>query len=157
MILHSSFNTDLFNMKYFLSFLSALLLMVTGLFAQSQSDLDALKTMLNNEKYQLFMENDPEKAAEYAYMNRHGYHVSRSGEKDFVEYRDVFDLEAVYPNEPPMTLGLFVSNEWNMYAYGIQPDKAAYKYFRIGETGKVLTILPEALAKKKMNQENKQK
>lgn len=157
MRLQCSFTTDLFNMKYLFSFLSALLLMATSLFGQSQSDLEALKIMIGNEKYTSFMESDPEKAVEYAYMNRHGYHVSHSGEKDFVEYPDVFDLEAVYPNEPPMTLRIFENNEWNMYAYGIQPDKAAYKYFRIGETGKVLTILPEALAKKKLNQENKQK
>lgn len=144
------------NMKNLFAFASASLLMTTGLSAQSQADYDALKTMLGSEKYNTFKEQKPEKAAEYAYMNRHGYHVSDAGDKDFSSYPDVFELEAVYPNEPPLTLSLLENNDWNMHAYGVQPDKAAYKYFRIGETGKVLTILPESLAKKKMNKENKQ-
>jgi len=141
-----------------IKYLSAILIIVSAtvsnLFAQSQSDYDALKVMLGIEKYEGFVSQKPELAAEYAYINRHGYHVSNAGEKDFSNYPDVYDLEPVYPAEQTTSLSLLENNEWNMYGYGVKPDKNSYNYFRIGTSGKVLTILPIDLAKKNMNTEN---
>jgi hypothetical protein len=144
-------------MKYLFSFLSVFLLTAIALLAQSQSDLDALKVMLGEEKYQLFTEKKPEMAAEYAYMNRHGYHVANMGDKDFSSYPAVMELEGIYPNEPAMDLSQFEQNNWNMFGFGVEPDESTYKYFRIGDTGMVLTVLPKRLARKKMNKEQKQK
>jgi hypothetical protein len=118
--------------------------------AQSQADYDALLEMVGQEKFGALQSERPEALAELAYMNRHGYYVGNAGEKDISMYPDALNLQPEYDNVPPPTEELLDSGNWNLYGYKIYPDQKDFQYYRIGESNKLLVVLPVEMAKKRM-------
>lgn len=122
----------------------------SGVQAQSQSDYDALLEMVGQEKFSSLQAERPEVLAELAYMNRHGYHVGSAGEKDISAYPDALALEPAYEGVPEPTEELLTSGLWNLYGYKIYPHKKEFQFYRVGETNKLLVVLPIETARERM-------
>lgn len=123
----------------------AILFAANALLAQSSDDLAALKQAVGAEKYSYLEEKNPDLLAEVAYINRHGYHLSEMGGKDFSDYPDIQDLTPVYPDAVAPTELSIANGEWNLIAYPIEIKEREYQYFRVGGSDKVLVILPKKL------------
>lgn len=123
---------------------------VTG---QTKADYDAMRALLGEEKYALLQERDPEKAALTVYMNRHGYYLSDTGDKDVSGYPDISELAPLYPDASPPSIDHLEAGTWDLWGYNVFPDENKIMRYRIGDTGKMLTILSKNLAGKKMQKQ----
>lgn len=122
---------------------------------QSQADYDAVRALVGDEKYAAFQDADPDKVALFVYMNRHGYSLSEAGEKDLSGFPDISEIDVLYPGGSPPTEENLAAGTWDMHGCHIVPDKTRLLRYRVGDTGKVLTILSEDLARTKMTKENR--
>lgn len=129
---------------------TAMLLALGSVQAQSQADHQALLEMVGQEKYNHLQADRPEVLDELAYMNRHGYYVGNAGEKDISEYPDALALEPAYEGVPEPTEELLSSGSWNLYGYKIYPDQKDFQFYRIGNSTKLLVVLPVEMARKRM-------
>jgi hypothetical protein len=151
MYLKSTFKAGKMIFQIILISLLVLALQAVDVFGQSGEEYDAILQMVGAEKYNQLNNSRPEALAELAYMNRNGYQVSDAGEKDFADLVDALDFEPLYQAMPAVTLEALENGTWNMYGYLINPDAKQYLHYRIGESNKILVILPVDLVRKKMN------
>lgn len=121
-----------------------------SLVAQTEADYAALETFLPAEKLNNRTEH-PELYAKIAYLNRHGYFSGSIGEKDASAHPETADVEALYPNLPPITLSLIESKELNLMGYDFTPQADKYLYFRITGSDKILVIPPTNQTLKKLH------
>ncbi len=135
-----------------LTTLFAALLIYSSAQAQSATDIEALSSFLPAEKLASFQEND-ERLAEYAFINRHGYHLSNTGGKDFSSYPDLSSIVALYPNLPPITVELIENGELNLMGYNFIIKRDEYVYYRIAGNNQLLTIPPMNLSLQNFNSE----
>lgn len=147
-----------------LTFKMMLPLLLTGIFftgvsekatGQTQDDYDAFRALVGDEKYAALKDADPDDVALFVYMNRHGYEVSDAGEKDLSGYPDISEIEMLYPAAAAPTEENLTAGTWDMYGCHIVPDKTRLLRYRVGDTGMVLTILSEDLARKKITKEKR--
>lgn len=118
--------------------------------AQSQSadDFSAVAEFLSPEKLASIQENETG-YAEFAYLNRHGYHASSFGSKDVSSFPEISEVSALYPNVPPITLTLIENGNLDLMAYNFQIKRDFYVYYRIPGSDKVLVIPPTDLTLRK--------
>ncbi len=116
--------------------------------AQSADDYAVLSTFLPAEKLDSIQETEIG-YAQYAYLNRHGYHLSSFGEKDVPAYPMISEVSALYPGLPTITIELIENGELNLMGYNFVIKQDFYSYYKISGSDKVLVILPISLTEKK--------
>jgi hypothetical protein len=118
---------------------------------QSDSDLSALMSFLPQGKLTYLQSNNPELVSEMAYINRHGYYISdMEGQKDVSDLPDALLVPAMYENALPLSEQLITSGNFNLLAYQFPLRHEDHSYYRIGQSDKVLVILPRKLAQENL-------
>lgn len=130
------------------------LLSIGTVFSQSQEDFDALLETAGEEKYNTLLEKDPERLAKSAFENRNGYYISEApGEKSIEITGNALEVENIYPNQPPLTESVILNGELNLIAYDFERTDSHYKYYSVGNSDKILVVLPKRLVEMKFNGE----
>ncbi len=128
----------------------AILLYASGhVQAQNASDLDALLNVIGNEAYDSLASGDPAQLAEVAFYNRHGYHLGKTGGKDFSAYPDASSITPMYPHIPAVSHSAVSDGTLNLKGYDITLKENEYQYFRLSGTDDILVVLPGRLLSQK--------
>ncbi len=119
--------------------------------AQSSDDIEALSAFLPDGKLSYLQNNNPSLIAEMAYINKHGYYVSdMEGKKDASELPDALLVPSMYENAIPLSEQLITSGNLNLLAYQFSLRHEEHTYYRIGQSGKMLVVLPRKLAQENL-------
>ncbi len=133
-------------MKSLKSALFAFAIIVSGaLYSQSAEDYAALTEFLPAEKLSSLQSDQGDGYANMAYLNRHGYYLGETEGKDFSMYPLVASIPGLYSDQPLITLDMISNGQLNLAAYDFKLKRDKYMYYRIGESDKVLVILPTNL------------
>lgn len=122
-------------------------------FGQSAQDYAALEEFLPAEKITQLQDAGEDRYAEFAFLNRHGYHLSPTGSKDITQYPDVSELSPRYGEQPPVTIAMVSSGQLNLMAYNFELHRDKYSYYRIPGSSKLLVIPPTELTIERQNQD----
>lgn len=140
-------------MKSLKSALFAFAIIVSGtVYSQSSEDYAALSEFLPAGKLSGLQENQAG-YAKIAILNRHAYYLGDPGPKDVSMYPDVSEISPLYPNMPTITKDLIESGHLNLMGYNFKLKQNEYLYFRIGNSDKILVILPIDLCIRNFNSE----
>ena len=124
-------------------------------FAQSSDDVSALSTFLPEGKLSYLQTNNPTLIAEMAYINKHGYYLSdMEGLKDIGNLPDALLVPQMYNSAPALTEQLLLSDNFNLLAYQFHFPQEEYVYYRVGNSDKVLVILPRKQAQLNFTNDN---
>ncbi len=138
--------------------LAALLMLSQGIcivaIGQGDADLAALTSFLPQGKLSYLQNNNPELISEMAYINKHGYYISdMEGQKDISNLSDALLVPAMYEVASPLSEHIIVSGNLNLLAYQFDFRHEGHTYYRIGQSDKVLVIIPRKLAQENMRKE----
>ncbi len=136
--------STLFTFFIFLSGLSSSL-------AQDASDYVALSSFMSQADLSSIEQENPLRYQQLAYLNRHAYHLSESGEKSVDGYPSLSDVIKLYPSEPDLNLSLIESGNMNMMAYKIIFYMDKYSHYRIDGSTQLLVIPPVNILLQKAN------
>lgn len=127
-----------------------LLMSTPGLLsAQNSSDLDALLNVIGSQAYDSLAASDSEQLEYLAFYNRHGYHLGKTGGKDFSAYPEASAITPLYSHVPAVTYAAASAGTLDLRGYNITLKENEYQYFRLSGTDDILVILPGRLLSQK--------
>jgi len=95
-----------------------------------------------------------EKLAILEFQNENGYVVQDlSGIKDVSGYPDALEVAPINEDTPLLTEA-FIDDGFELFAYNFSSSGKTNKYYRVGDTGKLLIIYSIKVVKKKFAQNN---
>lgn len=90
------------------------------------------------------------------YQNLHGYAVQDlSGIKDVSEYPDALEILPAVEGAPSLT-GNIITEGFELFAYSFPVSRNQNQYYRIGNSGKLLTIYSTESVKKLYSEQNEE-
>lgn len=125
---------------------------LTGM-AQTDADYAALADIIPAEQLASLVADHPTRYQRLALMNRHAYHISDMGTKETTNFPSAFDVVKNFDNMPDVTLALIENQELNLLGYNFDFSPTEYKYYKLDDNGKVLSIVPLNILYKNANLE----
>ncbi len=94
-----------------------------------------------------------EKLAILEFQNRHGYAVQDlSGVKDISEYPNALEVQPIIGNTEALDTSI-ENNSFDLFAYSFPVEHNTQKYYRIGDSGRLLVIYSTATVKSLFNEQ----
>jgi hypothetical protein len=134
-------------MKYHKSYILVLAVVFSGMAAAQTSGSEEL-WFVPQEKLTYLSEHQPEQLATLRYMNRHGYHLAKAEAATLPgAYPDILAVAPLYDGIPPVSEALIHTGELNLMAYDVTIREHEPVTYRVGESGRLLVIMPVELAR----------
>lgn len=111
--------------------------------AQNNSE-EALIAFLGDDLYNEVLSNSPEKLEFYKFRNEKGYYLTENpGKASFDNLEDALEVEPRNSSFPALTEELLEAGI-DFLAYRFQIPKEGYKYYRIGQSDRILVVHSDA-------------
>lgn len=130
------------------SLIAVALFILSGTSAYSQNALEARFGASTIQEIQ-----GTEKLAILEFQNRHGYAIQDlSGIKDISGFPDALEVQPIIGNTEALDTSI-ENNSFDLFAYSFPVEHNTQKYYRIGETGRLLVIYSTTKVKSLFNEQ----
>lgn len=118
--------------------------LIAGLNLQAQTSVEELSQIIGQEKVAQLASENPDYMSFLQFRNDRGYYVSNTDGKTFsTELPDALQVLPINDAFPALTEEV-IDSGFSMLAYRFEIPSGGIKYYKIGNTGKVLGIYSDA-------------